>query len=514
VEIHKQFVLSHPKQFIYLLSFYNAEDSKSFLMRTEMNYRGSYRMPKLLCLSNIFLLLFNFFLISSVQSQESKVIQVSGSSVLGLATFDVDATPPVGSYMAYDPVINTWDMGLRARGVVITGAGRPLVLCSVDWIGIANESHDEFRKVMAEAAGTTPERVALHTVHQHDAPACDFGAEKILKEAGIDPKRHESSFTRGVMYRIADAIRASLDNTQTITHVGSGEAPVYMVASNRRIGGDDGKVKATRYTTCADPLLRAEPEGLIDPMVSVISFWNKDKPVAVLSYYAVHPQSYYRTGIPNPDFPGIARFYRQLAVPDALHIHFNGAGGNLGAGKYNDGSKENRGILAERLADGMRRAWESTKKEPIFSELVRWSVEQVALPPSTDLEDLNREIKEKADDIPFISNTIPKIAWLNRCIEGKKIDLTCLALANIRILHMPGELFVEYQLAAKAERPDLFVAMAAYGDYGPGYICTEVAYEEGGYEAGRASGVAPGTEKILMTAIKKMLHNESDSISH
>jgi glycosyltransferase involved in cell wall biosynthesis/gas vesicle protein len=55
-------------------------------------------------------------------------------------------------------------------------------------------------------------------------------------------------------------------------------------------------------------------------MVSLISFWNNDKPIAVLSYYASHPQSYYRTGVANPDFPGIARFLRQLAVPDALHI--------------------------------------------------------------------------------------------------------------------------------------------------------------------------------------------------
>jgi hypothetical protein len=48
----------------------------------------------------------------------------------------------------------------------------------------------------------------------------------------------------------------------------------------------------------------------------------------VLSYYASHPQSYYRIGTANPDFPGLARFFRQLAVPDALHIHFNGAGTN------------------------------------------------------------------------------------------------------------------------------------------------------------------------------------------
>jgi len=241
-------------------------------------------------------------------------------------------------------------------------------------------------------------------------------------------------------------------------------------------------------------------------VVSVVSFWNNDKPVAVLSYYATHPQSYYRTGFPNPDFPGIARFYRQLAVPDALHVHFNGAGGNLGAGKYNDGSKVNRGILAESLADGMKRAWESTKKEAVTPESINWRVEKVALPPSSDLENLQKEIIARSNEVAFVSNTLPKIAWLNRCRQGAMIDIGCLSVGRARILHMPQELFVEYQLAAKAERKDLFVAMAAYGDYGPGYICTDIAYKEGGYEAGPASGVAPGSEKVLMTAIKKLLY--------
>jgi hypothetical protein len=34
-------------------------------------------------------------------------------------------------------------------------------------------------------------------------------------------------------------------------------------------------------------------------------------------------------------------------------IHFNGDGGNIGAGKWNDGSHENRQILANRVATGM-----------------------------------------------------------------------------------------------------------------------------------------------------------------
>ena len=70
---------------------------------------------------------------------------------------------------------------------------------------------------------------------------------------------------------------------------------------------------------------------------------------------------------------------------------------------------------------------------------------------------------------------------------------------------MPGELFVEYQIAAQQMRPGDFIAMAAYGDYGPGYIGTEVAYTQGGYETGIVSRVAPTVEKVLMEAIRELL---------
>ena len=86
------------------------------------------------------------------------------------------------------------------------------------------------------------------------------------------------------------------------------------------------------------------------------------------------------------------------------------------------------------------------------------------------------------------------------------MEVSCLKLGSARILHLPGELFVEYQLAAKAKRPDLFVAMAAYGDYGPAYIGTAIAYEQGGYETEpRSSNVAPEVEGVLMGAIEHLL---------
>lgn len=422
---------------------------------------------------------------------------------LQLATFDVDATPPVGSHLTYDPMINDWDLGLRAKGIVILGAGQPIVMCSVDWIGIANDSNDEFKRVLAEAAGTVPERVVVHTIHQHDAPTSDFGAERMLKEAGMDPGSFEGSYARDLISRLGLAVKNSLKKTQPFTHIGTGQAPVYQVASNRRILGADGKVKATRTSATKDAAIRAEPEGLIDPMVSLISFWNNEKPVAVLSYYASHPQSYYRTGVANPDFPGIARFLRQLAVPDALHIHFNGAGGNITAGKYNDGSKENRLLLAERMADGMKRAWDATKREPISADAIKWAVEPLTFKPAGNIARLQEEIKTKP--ATYIANNMSKLVWLRRLEAGKKIDLACLSIGKARILFLPGEPFVEYQLGAKAARPDLFVAVAGYGDYATGYIGTALGYQQGGYETGEASGVTAEAENTLMTGIRKLL---------
>lgn len=420
-----------------------------------------------------------------------------------LSTFDVDATPPISSPLTYDSTANSWDLGLRAKGIVIQGAGLPIVLVAIDWIGIANESQDAFKSALAEAAHTTPERVAVHALHQHDAPISDFGAEKMLIEAGLDPAAFESSFDKEVIRRLQAAIQVSLKFAQPVTHIGTGEAAVESVASNRRILGPDGKAIFSRTSSTKDSTMRAKPEGLIDPMVQLISFWNEEEPLSVLSYYAVHPQSYYLTKVANPDFPGVARFLRQLAVPEALHIHFNGAGANITAGKYNDGSPENRLILAERMAEGMRKAWEATEKHPISAVDVGWTVEPVALKPRPDLHQLEEQMY--SEGYRFLSNNMIKLAWWKRAEAGKTIDISCLKLGPVRVLHMPGELFVEYQLAAKAERPDLFVAMAAYGDYGPFYIGDSAAYGQGGYEA-VTSPVTPEAEAVLMKAVRTLLH--------
>lgn len=427
---------------------------------------------------------------------------------LRVATFDIDVTPPIGSAMAYTTVTKTPELSLRCRGIVILGAGEPIVICAIDWIGVANEGYEAFRDQLAAAAGTSRSRVTLHALHQHDAPGCDFTAEKLVKELGLKGyERTQGDFHRQVIKRASEAIKAAIPRAQRVTHYGWGEAEVEKVASNRRLLGPDGKVRAVRYTATKDPALRAEPEGVIDPEVSLLSFWNEEVPVAVMSYYACHPQSYYRTGTPSPDFPGIARFMRGQGVPEALHVHFNGAGGNLGAGKYNDGNKENRMILANRMAAGMFKAWRATEKHPLTADAISFTVEKVRLPLAGHLKDEKAFLEAlRKDPARGYFSKVDQVAYLRHWKAGNQIDVSCLSVGHSRILHMPGELFVEYQLAAKAMRPDLKVAMAAYGEYGPGYIGTEVAYSQGGYETSpSASAVGPGSEKVLTAAMKTLL---------
>ena len=455
-----------------------------------------------------------------------------------IAVFDVDASPPVGSPLAYDTNIEVQNP-LSCRGIVLlptqdnaarnSDANRPIVLCAVDWIGIGNAAHREFREALAAAAGTTPSRVAVHTLHQHDAPWCDFTSDELVAKYKITYRPFDSAFARGVIRRAAAAVKDALGRSQPITHVGLSAAEVKQVASNRRILGPDGKVLYVRYTATKDAKIREFPEGTIDPLLRMITLWNGERPLAVLSYYATHPQSYYRTGKANPDFPGLARNARQesTGVP---HIHFNGAGGNIGAGKYNDGSPENRQVLAGRVADAMERAWKATKKSPLTATDVGWTTTEVALPPALHLDEkslvalvegrASEAAADKSGDADakpptpqeqFIAAT--KLAWLRRCQAGEKTELACLRLGRARILHLPGELFVEYQLEAQRLRPDSFVAVASYGDYGPAYIGTEIAYAQGGYETARNSSfVAPEVEGVLVRGIAKLLEMDPENL--
>ena len=176
------------------------------------------RLSTILCL---FCLLFftQLPIVEGISMKESQLFPPQDHTEgLRLSTFDIDVTPPVGDPLAYDISINTWDLGLRAKGVVLQGAGLPIVLCAVDWLAIGNEGMDDFKRALAAAVGSIPERIAVNAIHQHDAPRFDAGAEQILIEAGLDPAKinptqFDGTFARDALRRLTIAVKSSLAQT-------------------------------------------------------------------------------------------------------------------------------------------------------------------------------------------------------------------------------------------------------------------------------------------------------------
>ena len=431
------------------------------------------------------------------------------SNLIQVGVFEVDVTPPIGSPVAYAYTRSIAD-SLYAKGIVILSDEKPVVLCAIDWIGIANEGQDAWRESLAKAAGTTTDRVSVHTVHQHDGVSCDFTTEKILDEYGLGGWKSDTLFQRKVIQSVASAVVQAKQNARPVTHLGFGQAMVEKVASNRRIIGEDGTVKITRWSRTEDTAAIAAPEGLIDPWLKCVSFWNGDQAIAALNYYATHPMSHYGQGDVSSDFPGIARERRenQLGV---MNIYFSGAGGNITAGKYNDGSPGNRPVLAERIEQAMREAWEKTEKTPLIQSDFDWTNTRVVLPLAEHLveEELIAQLTDSQSDSTTKLVAADHLAWLRRTNEGHRVNVSSIRLGSVWLLNIPGEAFIEFQLAAQEMKPGDHVCTAAYEEYGPGYVCTEIAYSQGGYESSeRASLVSPEVEQVLLSAITEVLNYE------
>ena len=419
-----------------------------------------------------------------------------------ISTFESDVTPPVGHPLCagwYPPAASIRDP-LSVLGVVLVLDGEPpIVLCALDWAELSNRDYLQWREDLATAVDTSVDRVAIHCTHAHDTPWPDRDAQNLLDEYGHPNVIMEGNWAERVRAQAAEVASESTKSFQPLTDISIGEAYVDRIASNRRVLGDDGKVRGVRWTATRDPELRTEPEGLIDPMLKSIGFWHEEKRIACLHYYAVHPTAMDGTGEVTPEFVGLARNRRIEEDPGVAHIYFTGCAGNITAGKYNDGIADNRKLFTQRIHQAMLAAEAASTRRSLVR--MHWKVEHVHLPPREDMNepDLRAILGEKKTNVKTKSKTAIMLAYLHR--QNIPIPITCLHINNeVGIMHLPGETFIEYQIQAQESRPDAFIAVAGYGDLGTGYITLERSFAEGGYEPVDAF-VSGKSEAIMRAAI-------------
>ena len=434
--------------------------------------------------------------------------------LIKISTFQCDITPPIGHPLCagWYPDVSAIGDSLSANGIIIQSENKTIVICTLDWAELSNYEHLRWRQALAEATGTTADQVAVHCTHCHDSPWPDQEAQELLNKYNNPDIILTGTWADDVRKETAEAAQAAMTDLKPCSHVSTGQEKVLDIASNRRVR-ENGKLKGVRWTYCPNEEIRHAPEGLIDPFLKTVSFWNDDEKLVSLHYYATHPTAYDGTGIVTPEFVGLAR-NKVSEEENVPHIYFTGCAGNITAGKYNDGNDESRVWFTNEIYRAMKTSETFADKQKL--DTIDWHLENIHLPARVDAN--GSDARERMDydalldvlksdaDSRTKSRAALILTYKERC-DTLPIPVTTLQLnKDIFILHLPGEAFMEYQHFAYGENPSAFTCVASYGDLGPGYICMKESFDEGGYEPSDAFCAAE-SETILKEAITKVMRN-------
>lgn len=452
---------------------------------------------------------------------------------LELALIHADMTPQPGdaACIGFLPRIETVEHPLELKGLLLrkqaaTGA-QIFVVAALDYQGLCNSSDDRLRQQMAEAVGTTPDRVALQSLHQHTAPVLDLDGARLVYAGEPDRWRAHEEFVEKVAARAAQAGTDALTQLQPVTRIVATRAKVDRVASNRRIVQADGSI-VFRGSGTRDPRLHAAPEGLIDPWVRTLSFFDGERLLAQVHYYATHPQSFYGDARVSWDVPGLAR-QRLQDETGVFQVYFTGCGGNVAMGKYNDATRAARDALAERLYQGMQASAAAARPGAIAGQKppppgeaqtvldvfvdelqeadISWDIVPVRFQPREDGEFDERRVTDLLRPEQPLSTRLKAAmaaAWFDRLRRGHQVGLSRLRIGALQIVHLPGEPFVEFQLFAQQQSPESFVCVAGYGECGVWYYGPDIIFaDRGGYE--QTWSFAEPCQQTVEDAITKLL---------
>src|SRR5688572_3361396 len=129
-----------------------------------------------------------------------------------VAPFRFDVTPPLNHPLLGGLVIPAiaCDDSLEGIGYVLFGAGAPIVVCVIDWAGLLNEAHRAWRAALAGAAGTSIDRVAVHCVHQHNAPFVCPDAHVAASRHPELPPMFDQGFFENCLLRARSAVEQAV----------------------------------------------------------------------------------------------------------------------------------------------------------------------------------------------------------------------------------------------------------------------------------------------------------------
>lgn len=423
-----------------------------------------------------------------------------------------DITPHDALYLFGYPHVERTSTGvndpLLSSALFLSDDRTPLLFVANDIIFIGKATAQRVRQRIEQATGIPAANVLISATHTHSGPSTvDYIS---LADDPLVPKVDQAYlrfFEDGIVAAATQAYHSARPAEVGLTHAdGTG------VGTNRR-----------------------SPAGPSDPQVPVLLVRSAagGEPIACMIVCSMHP-TVLREGsrVVSADFPGMARRYLQenFLGGACTVLHHTGPAGDQSPRHVIQG---NTVAEAQRLGELLGRAVADAVARITFTSDLDTSARRAlidlprrAFPPVAEatrqldhaaqrLADLRaasaaRQEVRRAEVDWFGAEELLRLAAL---AAGGRLDAvyaSCLPaeIEAVRIgpwtfVGWPGEVFVEHALAVKAQAADTYVISLANGDL-QGYIPTEAAVLEGGYEASN-SIFAPEAGRRLVEATLNLL---------
>lgn len=390
-----------------------------------------------------------------------------------------DITPPLEVGLLMSSVEGKWQPFERVRQRLFvkvaafeSGSVR-VALVSLDLIGLSDEvvgGWRAFKRRLAQMAGkvVTAENIIITSTHTHCAP-------ESLALTDLYKRKEFHSWIEQVAAEVAKTIRAAVENLENCDcSFGVTSIPGFTVY--RRIRTENGIQLSHLFNVMRPEFFEGKPT---DERLKVLCFRrNRDNQVIGLIAHAVcHPV--YEMCLPrvSGDFAGEFCQIASAHLQGARVLFINGAAGNINPRKVSSPS------LGKTYANKL---WQKTAQ---------------LIAASTSLEDTSLHVSCRMLKLP------------SRTPEGKPgvlpvlVPISALSIGPVGLLFLPGEPFVETGLSVEGVSPFKNTIVVGYSENWIGYIPTDQAFEEGGYETGpgKWSKLRPGAELVIAEASTELL---------
>ena len=414
----------------------------------------------------------------------------------GIARTDI--TPTEGLYMGgYDMTFRPGrsqgaDGNIYIRALVFDNGDLQVVFIEADVVSLPDEDYLSIRKLISDETGIPVENIMLGCVHNHAAPVAGG------KNKDSNWYLHfKESFVKTVKDAMADLEPVKI----------GGENGTSNIAINRRKRMSDTSSYITfdennrsqsygKYKTDEPVLIRkmsgvyrlgANPKGHIDSDVGILRIDNlAGQPKAVMVNYACHGTSLGgKNYMINPEWNGHMLEYIEEKIPGVTGIFIPGAAGDLnpkfvgGLDGYED-NPENTANLGYEIGKEVVKVFNSMETDlPLYSG-IKLVHKDIVCPKR--YREVVRDFRTTTVPVPVTAIKIDEFVWVT----------------------FPVELFHEIGKDIKASTHARYPFLVGYCNGSMGYLITQQAYSEGGYEPW-STQFAPVTEKIFVEGVEDLL---------